>query len=144
MAVERRSPLPVGRYWVDIIDRNGEVLLFDFWLKRGENAGKLKLINREDRGTTTFSIDYSGIRYTFFLFDVLEPIEWPRGKGFGYPSIAQSERHPNAPKIEKSEDTGSRPRVPGPLDTIADLLGDAKTIAILFVGAYLLTRSNRR
>lgn len=142
MAIERRNPLPKGRYWVDIIDRKGEVLAFEMWLMR--NADKLKVINKEDKGTTTFSSDYSGIRYTFFLFDVLEPVEWPRNKGWGFPSIAQSEFQPTAPKIEKSEDTGSRPKVPGPLDTITEAMSDAKTFAIVALAIYLLTQSNRR
>ena len=142
MAIERRNPLPRGRYWVDIIDRKGEVLAFEIWLMK--NADKLKLLKREDKGTTTFSTDYSGVRYSFFLFDVLEPVKWPRDKGFGFPSIAQSEFQPQAPKIEKSEDTGVRPKVPGPFDMLAKALGDAKTLAIIGLALYFLSNSNRR
>ena len=80
-----------------------------------KNADKLKLLKREDKGTTTFSTDYSGVRYSFFLFDVLEPVEWPRNKGFGFPSIAQSEFQPTAPKIEKYRGYGSTPESSGTL-----------------------------
>lgn len=142
MAIERRNPLPKGRYWVDIIDRTGEVLAFEIWLMK--NADKLKLLKREDKGTTTFSTDYSGVRYSFFLFDVLDPVEWPRGKGWGFPSIAQSEFQPTAPKIEKSEDTGSRPKVPGPFETLTEALSDAKTLALIALAIYAYTQSNRR
>ena len=142
MPIERRNPLPKGRYWVDIIDRKGEVLAFEFWLIK--NAAKLKLLKREDKGTTTFSTDYSGIRYSFFLFDVLEPVEWPRNKGWGFPSIAQSEFQPTAPKIEKSEDTGVRPKVPGPLESLTEALSDAKTFTLIALAIYAFTQSGRK
>lgn len=144
MTIERRSPLPVGRYWVDIIDRRGEVLEFDSWIKRGVADGKLALINREQKGATLWSLDNSGVRYTFYLFDVLEPVEWPKNKGWGYPSVARSEAHPKAPKIETADDTGSRPRIPGPIETITELLGDAKTLALVALGLYLYSQLDKK
>lgn len=144
MAIERRSPLPNGRYWVDIIDRRGEALEFDAWIQRGVNAGKLALINREQKGQSTWSLDYSGVRYVFYLFDVLQPVEWPKGKGWGFPSIARSEAHPMAPEVTKAEDTGVRPTVPGTFDTITDLLGDAKTLALVAIGIYLYSQLGKR
>ena len=144
MTIERKSPLPVGRYWVDIIDRRGEVLEFDAWVKRGVSAGKLALINREQKGTTTWSLDYSGVRYTFYLFDVLEPVEWPKNKGWGYPTIARSEAHPEAPRIETADDTGVRPRVPSPIETITSFLGDAKTLAFVALGIYLYSQLEKK
>lgn len=142
--IERRSPLPVGRYWVDIIDRGGQVLEFDGWLKRAQASGNVALLKRESKGTTTWSLDYSGVRYTFYLFDVLNPIAWPRNKGWGFPSIAQSATAPNAPKIEKADDTGSRPTVPGPLEQLNEIFTDAKTIALIAVGAYIYFQANKR
>jgi hypothetical protein len=144
MPIERRSPLPVGRYWVDIIDRRGEVLEFDGWIKRGVAAGKLALIKREDKGTTTWSLDYSGVRYTFYLFDVLEPVEWPKNKRWGYPTIARSEAHPEAPKIETADDTGVRPTVPSPIETINDFLGSAKTLALVALGVYVYFQLDKK
>lgn len=144
MTIERRSPLPVGRYWVDIIDRRGEVLEFDSWIKRGVADGKLALINSEQKGTKLWSLDNSGVLYTFYLFDVLEPVEWPKNKGWGYPSVARSEAHPTAPEVKTATDTGVRPTVPGPIDTITDLLGDAKTLAFVAIGIYLYSQLGKR
>lgn len=80
MALERRNPLPLGRYWVDI--QRKYVPDFDNFLRivgRGIFVRQTK--EREDPHTT-------GGANTGYLFDVLDPlIPWDSTR-YGYPTIA--------------------------------------------------------
>jgi len=142
MAVERRNPLPVGRYWVDILDppksTTSHILLFDAWL--AGNRDKVALRRKEERGTTLWSLDYSGVRDNWYLFDVLEPVEWPRDRGFGFPTIAQSPTAPKAPKVETSADTVQRPPEPSISDDFSRLFDDIKTGAVALVILWALLK----
>lgn len=145
MAVERRNPLPVGRYWIDIIDEPGakssRIFFFDSWLIRNSTA--VKVLKKEELGTTLWSLDYSGIRRNWYLFEVLSPVDWPRDKGFGFPSIVKSPQAPNAPAVTSSTDTAQRPPEPTWQDSLNNMLGDAKTLAFVAIGIYLLTKDSR-
>jgi hypothetical protein len=142
MAVERRNPLPIGRYWVDILDtpraKTSRIFFFDAWLAQHRN--EVKVIKKEEKGTTLWSLDYTGIRDNWYLFDVVKPVEWPRDKGFGFPSIVQSPTAPNAPPVTSSADTVQRPPVATATDMFADLFADAKTVALVLGALYLMSR----
>jgi hypothetical protein len=137
MAIERRNPLPKGKYWVDIIDTPkvpGARLYFTAWLAR--NRGKVKVIKKEEFGALI-----TGKARDWYLFEVLEPVTWETDKGFGLPSQVMSFENPNAPVVTSSADTATRPEPPaGPLEQLNELFGDAKALAFILLGAYLLTR----
>lgn len=107
-AIERRDPVPIGRYWVDITEDGSRPLVrhyFRQWL--GEVKDKITVVKEE-----RYSAIPSGIARDWYLFDVVSPVSWPKGKGFGLPTIVQSKENPTAPKVETSKDTAIRPPEP--------------------------------
>jgi hypothetical protein len=87
MAVYRESPLPVGQYWIRIpATDNGA---FAAW----REFNRAKLFFRE----TTETSDY-----TFYRFDVLEPVVWLADQ-FGFPNvIEQGDPEPHAGSIDQA------------------------------------------
>ena len=98
--IERRNPLPVGRYWVDVFD--SKEAAFQNWLKA--HKAEVQVISAE----TFEPIDnYEG--RVWRLFKVTTPVQW---EGPGLPTIAGSD-------VNSSADTGQRPpKEKDPLDTI--------------------------
>jgi hypothetical protein len=138
--------LPVGRYWIDIIDPpntlHPRIVGFEGWLDVNGLAGKTKLLRREELGSTLWSLDYSGTRRNWYLFEVFEPVEFPHDRGWGYPSIVQSPTAPNAPVVTSSADTLTRPPPQTASDALSELFSDAKGIVGIALLAYLFTRSS--
>lgn len=142
MTLQRQNPLPIGRYWVDVFDSNARrgagILDFSAWIAR--NADKIVVENTHD-----YTPLKTGAKGRWYLFSVVaDGAKWDTA--FGYPTITQSESHPNAPKIEKQEDTGKRPKVyiPSPIEAISDLFGSAKTLAIIALGVYLYSQLDKK
>lgn len=136
MTVERRNPLPVGRYWVDIIDspRNpGARLAFRAWLAA---AGRAVVVVKEEH----FARLTHGRDRDWYLFDVRDPIAWPRDKGFGFPNVVQSPTAPNAAPVTSSADTAQRPPPRTWRDELDDIMGDGKSVAFIVAALYLLSR----
>lgn len=137
MAIERRNPLPKGKYWVDIIDTPkvpGARLYFVAWLAR--NRGKVNVIKKEEFGGLT-----TGKARDWYLFEVLQPVTWETDKGFGLPSQVMSAENPSAPIVTSSADTATRPEPPaGPLEQMNELFADAKSLLFILAGLYFLTR----
>lgn len=76
MAVERRNPLPMGRYWVDI--PAAKVDDFNKWL--GIMSRGIFVAQTKETGAFGSSV-------TSYLFDVRDPlIYWEQGK-YGFPTI---------------------------------------------------------
>jgi hypothetical protein len=97
MAVERANPLPVGRYWVDVPTSSKES--FEEWLQA-----------RQGGSVIVRSIE-PGAEVDWFLFDVLEPVQWD---GPGYPTIASGQ-------VYSKNDTVDRPeQEPDIIDQVAD------------------------
>ena len=71
MAVERRSPLPVARYWVDVSP--AEQPAFNAWVLGSAGAVAVRTTSQYNDG------------WTWFLFDVVSPVPW---NGPGFPTIA--------------------------------------------------------
>jgi hypothetical protein len=71
MAVERRSPLPVARYWVDVSPADQPA--FNAWVASGAGAIAVRTTSAYNDG------------WTWYLFDVLSPVPW---QGPGFPTIA--------------------------------------------------------
>jgi hypothetical protein len=86
MAIERRNPLPPGRYWVDTFEPKRTD--FRVWLDK--NAEYVHVENRKEY------LDPPG---TWYLFSVSEPVHWD---GPGLPTIATEE-------IQSHEDTAQKP-----------------------------------
>jgi hypothetical protein len=122
MALERRNPLPMGRYWVDIQAKY--VPEFDAFLRtvsRGIMVFETK--ERVDPFHTTGG-------NTGYLFEVKDPLVYWDHTKFGYPTIATG--------ITSLDDTGQVP-TPEPLIP-PDLLsaGEGFGKAALILGALWL------
>lgn len=81
MTVQRDvAPLPVGVYWVDLQDT--KVPSFNAWTTI--NVGRVRVLKTvEDRPGVATQIG----RLTWFLFEVLQPTDFPEPLGF--PNIAE-------------------------------------------------------
>lgn len=90
MALERRNPLPVGRYWVDVFEPEWQ--RFDSWLKLNAHFVKVHADELHD--------DEDPER-RWILFEVLTPmlVGW---LGPGLPTIADK-------SIQSSDDTVQKP-----------------------------------
>lgn len=115
--LERRNPLPAGRYWQDIFSQ--QFSAFDDWLAR--NRDTLDLLKEEYFAPTGIEIlkdpsdptkvggrDLGQAERKWVLFEIIEPTKW---EGPGLPTIADD-------GVNSSTDT-ERPTdeiVPGPFD----------------------------
>lgn len=125
--IERRSPLPVARYWITAFG-DKEPLLADY-LKTQASAGFVRVTITEHIEETS---DHPA--GSFFVFIVRAPnaVPWP-GKLFGFPNLAGAD-------IKSLADTVDRPDMPTDgLDDLGDLLqkvaDTGSTIAWLAGGA---------
>lgn len=127
MAQERRQPLPIGRYWLDL--RPGVLDTFRAWA--ASNPLRITVERFEAHGGVTFAI-----------FRVLQPTRFDQ-RTFGFPSIAPAD-------IQQASDTAQRPAVPTPLGTLNDILDrlhlpslDGMGAIVALAAAYLLMREHR-
>lgn len=116
MTLERRNPLPVGRYWIDVVSTKSE-----------EFTGYLVAMG--DR--VHVEVTEAG-EPLFYIFSVKTPIPW-FPVNFGFPTVAPA-------SIKSKADTVSRPDLP---KDGADQIDDAiKSVAgsgsrLLEVGALI-------
>lgn len=98
-ALERRNPLPPGRYWIDLFEKDSPA-----WLAwRARNNVKIEV-------TEHFSSD--PVR-DFIIFRVDAPVPW---EGPGFPTIAPA-------SVQSSSDTLDRPPPEkDPLDKLTDFV----------------------
>ena len=131
MTEERRNPLPVGRYWIDV---SKEPVPLGTW--QGFLAASSGFVHVE---TTEDDPDFS-----FFIFTTSKELVWP--EGIGFPSIA-------GPDIKSRADTVQRPDPqPDFIDTIPTPtqmfkgVSDAVTLLVVAAGVILLFKlaSGRR
>ncbi len=129
-AMERQTPLPPRRYWVDVFSKDSE--RFTAWLKAHADTVHVR---------STEHIDAGGHVRDWVLFDVSAPTPW---EGPGFPTIA-------GPEIKSSADTAQRP----PPASASDILGEvvpspgtgiktALTAAVIFVGGLIIFQVVRR
>jgi hypothetical protein len=76
MAMERRNPLPAGRYWIQLPPKDAPS--FDAW--RAANKGKV-----HSRATSTTAAD----GWTWYLFDTTAPLMWDAA-AWGFPTVADA------------------------------------------------------
>jgi hypothetical protein len=89
-AIERRNPLPVGKYWVDVFEKDGPN--FEHWVTK--NKGSVFI-----RATEHFDSD--PVR-NWYRFETTAPVLW---EGPGLPTILE-------PGVTTSSDTAVRPDPP--------------------------------
>lgn len=122
MPLERRSPLPAGLYWLDVLGEKRPA--FIDW--RTVNAETVKV-----RSVESFEDPKPG--RDWYKFEVLKPTAWD-AKRFGFPNIIK----PGEP-INSSSDTVQRPDPEkDPLDKLGDALGDAGGMSSRLIQAVAL------
>jgi hypothetical protein len=135
MAIERKDPIPIGKYWVDALDEIA-IFYFDTWAIR--NSGTVKVIKKEENPPGWLS---SSGRRNWYLFEVTAPTpRWQPVKNLGLPTIVQSPTAPTAAPVTSSADTATRPPPPTPSSMFGGMFDDAKTVAIVLGVLYLATR----
>ena len=87
MALERRNPLPVGRYWIDVAA--GKALELDGFFK--SHAARVHVENTEESGEVTF-----------YIFSVSEPVPW-FAVNFGFPTVAGPNIHSKADAVQSPD-----------------------------------------
>src|SRR5512140_3760505 len=101
MTIERRNPLPVGKYWQDVTyDR---LAGFDQWLRRAENRVRIDATEEREGSDGSPSL-------TWYAFSVLEPVTW---EGPGYPTII-----PSGSSVTSSRDVMQVPVVQSAADSL--------------------------
>lgn len=145
MTIERRNPLPIGRYWIDIFDSGNAA--WQGWL--ASNASTVRVESTQDfdaSGTSVLNTTAPARR--FIIFVTTAPTPWPPNMGIGLPTIADSD-------VNQSDDTVVKPPPEkDPLDKLSDWGSDlGKTIgttiaiaaaAVVAIGAFTLVGRMRR
>lgn len=137
-ALERRSPLPVGRYWQDIFGKQARD--WSDWVLPKLDDGSVKIVREEFfRADPLRSGEWlpdvlrpgPGVipERSWFLFDVVRPVDWPATK-LGFPTIATSD-------VKTSADTAVNPPGPSPLEEIGDAVKGVTTPLIVLGGLFL-------
>lgn len=134
--LERKNPLPIGRYWVDVFEK--QFAAFDAWLEK--NRDKTDVITQEnfEGGGLPFDRKNDFPPRRWYLFEVLEPVRW---EGPGLPTIA-TPNVKNSQDTEKPTDEIVPPVFPdGPGGTAESLLGKvALGAGVVLGGAFVLSR----
>jgi hypothetical protein len=99
MTLERRNPLPAGRYYLDVFGPT-HIAAFEAYLK--SNASSITVENQQ---LTPASVLNAQPEVMFYLFTLRAPVGWDQVT-FGFPNIA-------GPNIRQQSDTNDVPSVPG-------------------------------
>jgi hypothetical protein len=125
MALEKRDPLPVGRYWIDVT--NEHETLFETWTLH-DGVYVLKSTPLEDSIATEAG--------TWYLFETKVPTPWGMAPTLGWPTIADA-------SVQSKPDTADAPEVEQP--TLEDFFGGiqsgASMLLLVLVAGYFLTKS---
>jgi hypothetical protein len=133
MAVERRDPVPIGRYWIFL--KTDELDAWQTWVH--DNAGKVFVVSSE----TQITIPDGGILWAtrpdasiikdaqgeWILFDVRQPVKWI---GFGFPTIVTD------PNVRSSSDVMTAP-APETGGDVVSVLESVKSLVTLGVFAFV-------
>jgi hypothetical protein len=99
VTVERRSPLPPGRYWLDVTSK-ARVADFESYLESTARDA-ITVERRQDTEIPTPKISAVELQ-RWYLFRVTRPVRWFAGN-FGHPTIA-------GPSVRTRADTATAPR----------------------------------
>lgn len=116
MTLERKNPLPTGRYWVDV--PSGDLSTFQTWL--AERPTQIRVDATAEREAQSITLFGTGSKITWYQFTVLSPVPW---FGPGTPTIATED-------IVSIDDTVTRPPPePGFLDQLLGASGSVPVAA---------------
>jgi len=121
MSLERRNPLPAGRYWIDVTDANHEA--FRQWTT--SNPTRVTVLEEEP-----------GDGVTWFLWRQLQPAKFDQ-RTFGFPTIAPA-------SVQHATDTAQRPPEVTSINILESFLSNAKTVILLAVGLLIFTKGSKR
>lgn len=137
--MERRDPLPAGRYWVYIDE--SEVERWAEWVKASE--GKVKPVTTEAQlyvprwipavFATRWDLSIiQSVKGYWILFDVVAPVKWV---GFGYPTTVID------PAVRSSTDVITAPAPEPEWNPIGEMFASAKWFLFAGGALYLLTQA---
>lgn len=137
--MERRDPLPVGRYWC-YIDQS-EVGKWGDWV--AANPGKVKVLVTEAQKSlsswlpaifqTRWDLDViTSVVGEWILFDVTAPVKWV---GLGYPTTVID------PNVKSSTDVSTAPAPEPDANPLGVLYGDLRTLLLLGGGLYVAVQA---
>lgn len=137
--IERKRPLPIGRYWVDVSARNR--IAWDAWVKFNGEAQRA-----HGEVAQHFEAADGAESRDFYIFNTTEPTVWPDAElGFA-PNVA-------GPEIKSYEDVIQKPPPAEPLDPfrgVGDAIGKGlgllagAVVVVALVAAALAMRKSRR
>lgn len=136
-AVERRNPLPPGRYWIDVF--GADIEPFDMWLKGNGAIGFVDVLSTEffdgQPAVPPFLDARPARNWILFRVNAHTPFNQIE---FGFPTIAGND-------INTSSDTAQRPDPEeGPNLARILLLSGVTILGFLAISTYLSTRPIRR
>lgn len=108
--VERRQPLPAGRYWITVISSDSAPNRMSNFLQWCD-ANKARVT--VEKSEPVINDTNNGV---FRIFRLSKPTKFDTAQ-FGFPNVA-------GPEINTSDDTVQRPPPPTPASTLQDLLGN--------------------
>lgn len=126
MPIERRRPLPVGRYWIDVFESSRT--MWETWLRVAGGAN-VRVEHTED-----FPANDGGPARQFVIFATTAETMWPDAEMGFAPNVA-------GPEVQSSSDTVQRPDPPKPIDYSLPTLSNVSsgmTTALTFVGVSIL------
>lgn len=126
--MQRKNPLPKGRYWIDVFNRLAPqgIAAFEDWLKR--NHDLVVVEKRESFGDVALlNIPPNRVWYLFRVASEPGPI-FPQST-HGYPTIAED-------AVQKPDDTAQKPAQATAADILNESLPDVSTLttAALVIG----------
>lgn len=136
--MERRDPLPAGRYWIYIDE--SEVARWQAWVTA--SGGKVKPIVTEAQNkisswvpavfATRWDLSIiTSIAGYWILFDVLAPVKWV---GFGYPTTVID------PTVQSATDVTTAPPPEPDWNPLGDFLSDVRWLLLAAGGVYLASK----
>jgi hypothetical protein len=114
--MERRNPLPPGRYWQDIFQSNWDA--FHAWLATNKDSVHVDTTESFDSAAAPDMSSQTQAR-EFYIFTVSVPVQWDQTH-WGFPTIADA-------GVKSSADTVDRPPPElNPLDALSNALPSAQ------------------
>jgi len=106
--VERRQPLPPGRYWITVTNSANAPERIAHFLAWAESNRQTVIVDKKE--------PLGGIVDGLFaIFTVLQKTTWD-ARQFGFPNVA-------GPEIQQASDTVQRPPEPTPGSVVSDFFG---------------------
>lgn len=143
MAVERRDPVPPGRYWIFL--KKEEMSVWADWTKL--HSGAVKVVASETQFVTPEGFIWAATptgdiikdaHGEWVLFDVVAPVPWV---GFGFPTIVTD------PTIRSSTDVITAPAPEADKYVVEEITKALQTLIFwggaIYLGGKLLSRKRR-